>query len=112
MQLRYQPSLDGLRAIAIAAVVLYHATDFTFPATGQLGVDVFFVLSGFLITTILLDEHDVVGEVSLASFYRRRAFRLLPAMLAHAHGVCRRRLCREQRAREPCGRCGRRSPTS
>ena len=57
MQLRYQPSLDGLRAIAIAAVVLYHATDFTFPATGLLGVDLFFVLSGFLITTILLDEH-------------------------------------------------------
>ena len=57
MQLRYQPSLDGLRAIAIAAVVLYHATDFTFPATGQLGVDLFFVLSGFLITTLLLDEH-------------------------------------------------------
>ena len=83
MQLRYQPSLDGLRAIAIAAVVLYHATDFTFPASGQLGVDLFFVLSGFLITTILVDEHRRrAGAVSLASFYRRRAFRLLPAMLA------------------------------
>ena len=82
MQLRYQPSLDGLRAIAIAAVVLYHATDFTFPATGLLGVDLFFVLSGFLITTLLLDEHRRrAGAVSLASFYRRRALRLLPAML-------------------------------
>jgi len=83
MQLRYQPSLDGLRAIAIAAVVLYHATDFTFPASGQLGVDLFFVLSGFLITSILVDEHRRrAGTVSLASFYRRRALRLLPAMLA------------------------------
>ncbi len=81
MERRYQPSLDGLRAIAIAAVVLYHATDFTFPATGQLGVDLFFVLSGFLITTLLLDEHRRAGAVSLASFYRRRAARLLPAML-------------------------------
>ena len=62
MERRYQPSLDGLRAIAIAAVVLYHATDFTFPATGLLGVDLFFVLSGFLITTLLLDEHRRVGR--------------------------------------------------
>ena len=54
MQLRYQPSLDGLRAIAIAAVVLYHATDFTFPASGQLGVDLFFVLS-------IPDHHDPRG---------------------------------------------------
>ena len=59
------------------------------------------------------DHHDPAGRaqassgaVSLASFYRRRALRLLPAMLAHAHRVCRRRLCRGQRAREPCGRCG------
>ena len=81
MQLRYQPSLDGLRAIAIAAVVLYHATDFTFPASGQLGVDLFFVLSGFLITTILVDEH----RRRAPSRWRRSiadARFALPAMLA------------------------------
>jgi peptidoglycan/LPS O-acetylase OafA/YrhL len=62
--------------------VLYHATDFTFPATGLLGVDLFFVLSGFLITTLLLGEHRIHGVVSLGSFYRRRALRLLPALVA------------------------------
>jgi peptidoglycan/LPS O-acetylase OafA/YrhL len=64
-------------------VVLYHATDFKFPATGLLGVDLFFVLSGFLITTLLLDEERTragVG-VALGAFYRRRALRLLPAVL-------------------------------
>jgi len=76
----YVPALDGLRAVAIAAVVLYHATDFTFPASGLLGVDLFFVLSGFLITTLLLGEHDRQGSVSFRSFYRRRALRLFPAV--------------------------------
>jgi peptidoglycan/LPS O-acetylase OafA/YrhL len=62
--------------------VLYHATDFTFPATGLLGVDLFFVLSGFLITTLLLDEQRRrAGAVSLGSFYRRRVLRLLPALV-------------------------------
>ncbi|HEU4973005.1 MAG TPA: acyltransferase family protein, partial [Gaiellaceae bacterium] len=53
-RLSYEPALDGLRAVAITAVVLYHATDFTFPSSGLAGVDLFFVLSGFLITTLLL----------------------------------------------------------
>ncbi len=75
----YRPALDGLRAIAIAAVVGYHAFDW--PANGGFGVDLFFVLSGFLITTILIEEHRRTGAVSLIAFYRRRAYRLLPALV-------------------------------
>ena len=80
-RLGYRPALNGLRAVAITAVVLYHATDFTFPASGLAGVDLFFVLSGFLITTLLLEEHNRArNRVALRGFYRRRAWRLLPAM--------------------------------
>ncbi|MGH3127386.1 MAG: acyltransferase family protein [Gaiellaceae bacterium] len=78
-RLGYQPALDGLRAVAITSVVSVHA--FGFPASGGLGVDLFFVLSGFLITTLLLDERARSGSVSLVGFYRRRALRLLPALL-------------------------------
>jgi peptidoglycan/LPS O-acetylase OafA/YrhL len=78
-RLGYQPALDGLRAVAITAVVLVHACGF--PASGGLGVDLFFVLSGFLITTLLLEERARTGAVSLLGFYRRRAFRLLPALV-------------------------------
>jgi peptidoglycan/LPS O-acetylase OafA/YrhL len=74
----YRPALDGLRAIAITAVVLYH-TGSLVPA-GYLGVDLFFVLSGFLITSLLLGEWAGRGTVDLQSFYRRRALRLLPAL--------------------------------
>jgi peptidoglycan/LPS O-acetylase OafA/YrhL len=77
-RLGYHPALDGLRAIAIAAVVCFHA--FGFPAAGYLGVDLFFVLSGFLITTLLMEEHRDRGRVSLRAFYRRRALRLLPGL--------------------------------
>jgi peptidoglycan/LPS O-acetylase OafA/YrhL len=78
MKLGYRPALDGVRAIAITLVVLRHATGY--PAQGALGVDVFFVLSGFLITSLLLDERFRYGAVSLGNFYRRRALRLLPAL--------------------------------
>jgi peptidoglycan/LPS O-acetylase OafA/YrhL len=73
------PALDGLRAIALLLVVLFHARIPGF-SNGDLGVDVFFVLSGFLISGILLRSASR-GRVSFADFYRRRALRLLPAYL-------------------------------
>jgi peptidoglycan/LPS O-acetylase OafA/YrhL len=84
-RLGYQPALDGVRALAISLVVLFHYPwNSRFYAAnpvhgGFLGVDAFFVLSGFLITTLLLQEHATQGVVSLRRFYARRALRLLPA---------------------------------
>lgn len=75
--LGYRPALDGLRAVSILAVLLYH-TDLI--SGGFLGVDVFFALSGFLITSLLLEEHATTGRVSFYAFYVRRALRLLPAL--------------------------------
>ena len=76
-RLGHVPALDGLRALAILLVVAYHATGY--PAGGWLGVDLFFVLSGFLITTLLVERQ---GRESIGTFYQRRAVRLLPALLA------------------------------
>lgn len=73
------PALDGLRGIAVAGVLVFHADLLT---GGFLGVDCFFVLSGFLITSLLLREADATGTVSLRAFWARRARRLLPALLA------------------------------
>lgn len=84
-RLGYRPALDGVRAVAVAAVVAYHAFPDALPG-GFAGVDVFLVLSGFLITTLLLEEHDRCGRVSFASFYRRRARRLFPALAAMLAG--------------------------
>lgn len=74
------PGLDGLRAVAIAAVVVFHLDAAWLPG-GYLGVDVFFVVSGFLITTLLLREHEATGRVDVVAFWTRRARRLLPALL-------------------------------
>jgi len=74
------PALDGLRALAVSAVVLYHA-GVTWARGGLLGVDVFFVLSGYLITGLLLSEKRRTGTISLGNFWIRRARRLLPALL-------------------------------
>jgi len=78
-RLGYRPGLDGLRAISVAAVVLYHA-DVSWMPGGFLGVEVFFVISGFLITTLLLEEREHAGAVSMRNFWVRRAKRLLPAL--------------------------------
>jgi len=78
-ELVHVPALDGLRGIAILLVLAYHSG---FIRGGWLGVDLFFVLSGFLITSLLLSERAATGTVSLGSFYRRRAFRLVPALLS------------------------------
>ena len=75
----YQPALDGLRAVAVIAVLLYHA-DLRWIPGGFLGVEVFFVISGFLITALLLEERARTGRTDLRQFWVRRARRLLPAM--------------------------------
>ena len=77
---RHLAGLDGIRGIAVAAVVLYHVGMPWLPG-GFLGVDVFFVLSGFLITHILLSEIETTGELRFGRFYERRARRLFPALL-------------------------------
>jgi peptidoglycan/LPS O-acetylase OafA/YrhL len=77
----YVPGLDGLRALAIAAVVLYHA-DVPWMPGGFLGVEIFLVISGFLITSLLRDEYRLRGTIDITDFWLRRARRLLPAMWA------------------------------
>jgi peptidoglycan/LPS O-acetylase OafA/YrhL len=77
---RYLPALDGLRALAVGGVVAYHL-GFGWAAGGYLGVDLFFVLSGFLITTLLLEEWLGSGGIRLGAFWVRRAKRLLPALV-------------------------------
>jgi peptidoglycan/LPS O-acetylase OafA/YrhL len=76
----YRPGLDGLRAMAVAAVFLYHARIDWLPG-GFLGVDLFFVLSGYLITSLLLVEWEARNRIDLLRFWVRRARRLLPALV-------------------------------
>src|SRR5256885_55074 len=75
----YRPQLDGLRAVAIIPVVSFHA--WVVPRGGDLGVDIFFVLSGFLITPLLVGEGRSSGRISLPHFYLRRVLRLFPALV-------------------------------
>ncbi|HJQ41654.1 MAG TPA: acyltransferase family protein, partial [Jatrophihabitantaceae bacterium] len=85
-RLGHRPSLDGLRGVAILLVVATHTFAWLLPEKtspvpgGIVGVDLFFVLSGFLITALLLQERKREGRVSFRGFYRRRALRLLPAL--------------------------------
>ena len=76
----YLPGLDGIRALAVIGVLLYHA-DIAWIPGGFLGVDVFFVLSGFLITSLILEEFDRSGRIDFAKFYLGRARRLLPPLV-------------------------------
>lgn len=76
--MQYRPEVDGLRAIAVLPVILFHA-GFSWFSGGYVGVDVFFVISGYLITTII--AHEIINEkFSLSKFYERRAKRILPAL--------------------------------
>jgi peptidoglycan/LPS O-acetylase OafA/YrhL len=76
---RYMPGLDGLRALAVLAVIAYHL-ELGWAQGGLLGVGVFFTLSGYLITDLLLGQRDAVGHLRLGDFWLRRARRLLPAL--------------------------------
>jgi peptidoglycan/LPS O-acetylase OafA/YrhL len=77
--LGYVPSLDGLRGFAVIVVLLFHVR---WTPSGYHGVDVFFTLSGFLITCLLIQEWQATGSIDLKQFYFRRALRLLPALFA------------------------------
>lgn len=85
-ELGYRPALDGLRAVAVIAVLFFHAR-FSWAKGGFLGVSTFFTLSGFLITTLLISEHHRSGGISLRSFWTRRFRRLLPAAWMTLAGV-------------------------
>ncbi len=85
MKLTYRPEIDGLRAIAVSAVIFYHAqitiSGHKIFAGGFIGVDIFFVISGYLITSIILKELVSTGSFSFKNFYERRIRRILPALL-------------------------------
>ena len=82
----YLPGLDGLRAIAVVAVMVYHANS-SWLSGGFLGVEVFFVISGYLITLLLIAEKERTGQVRLGQFWFRRARRLLPALFSMLVGL-------------------------
>jgi len=85
--LSYMPGLDGLRALAVLAVIVYHANK-SWLTGGFLGVEVFFVISGYLITLLLITESEQNDRISFRHFWLRRARRLLPALWTLLVGVC------------------------
>jgi peptidoglycan/LPS O-acetylase OafA/YrhL len=95
VRLGHRPALDGVRALAVGLVFVHHVDDVLLPGghdrvpSGFLGVDIFFVLSGFLITSLLLEELDDTGRIDISRFLGRRAARLFPALvfLLAAHVV-------------------------
>src|SRR5258708_7396323 len=76
--LNYRPDVDGLRAVAVSLVVLYHVGSHFYG--GFIGVDVFFVISGYLISSVILSDISA-GRFSISGFYERRIRRILPALL-------------------------------
>ena len=97
MKISYRPEIDGLRAIAVGAVILYHA-QITFLGHqpfkgGFIGVDIFFVISGYLITSIILKELITTGSFSFKYFYERRIRRILPVLLFEYWHLFHLRIC-------------------
>ena len=88
----YFPALDGLRAIAVAAVLLYHAGQAWIPG-GFLGVEMFFVISGYLISSLLLVEWESSQRIDLKAFWLRRARRLMPKNSSTCFGQWPLRYC-------------------
>ena len=85
MKVNYRKEIDGLRAVAVLAVIIYHSKinllEYEIFKGGFIGVDIFFVISGYLITLIILKELNETGNFSLKKFYERRVRRILPALL-------------------------------
>ena len=85
MKLSYRPEIDGLRAIAVVSVIIYHAQIFFFNQKifegGFIGVDIFFVISGYLITSLIYKELITSGTFSFKYFYERRVRRILPVLI-------------------------------
>ena len=111
---RFRPDVQGLRAVAVALVVLFHAH---VPGLGggYVGVDVFFVISGFVITGVLLREHASTGSTSILHFYGRRVRRILPAatlVIIAAVIASYAFLVRSAASRPPAMRGGHRSSSS
>ena len=85
MYIKYRPEIDGLRALAVISVILYHTKLNLFGNEifkgGFIGVDIFFVISGYLITSIIFQELETTGKFSFLYFYERRIRRIIPALL-------------------------------
>ena len=84
MKIPYRPEIDGLRGVAVISVILYHAqitiSGINFFKGGYLGVDIFFVISGYLITSIIYKEIEATKKFSFKNFYERRIRRILPIL--------------------------------